>query len=601
MKKHIFFYIFFPIGFILLSAIIIFYMDLANGPLIFFILELITLISFLVSSILLINKKIRIRLIPWASFIVLSTIFLLLSYPRKYIKDATDSNTKTEVLKLKNGSVQGLLTKDDLVEVYAGIPYAKAPIGDLRWKEPVPIDDFDGVLDCTKFKSKSMQPEGNQIVSSLADMVAEKGWHPNFIMQEEEYCSEDSLYLNIWRPKKIDKKLPILVYIHGGSLTTGSPSFDDYNGETFAKNNVIMITIAYRLGVFGYFAHPDLISESKNHTTGNYGLLDQIEALRWVNENADFFGGDKNNITIAGESAGSSSISALCTSPLAKGLFKRAIGESSSIAGNNPPHTFRSLNNALDTGKKIMEEQNCKSLSELRKVDAKKLVNTKYKNSEMTIDGYALNMMPKDAYLNHLNNEEALLNGYNLKEADAFVIPTMLFDLPNKDNIKSKLSDFFDEKAAQDFMSLFKTEIEKDPLEAFNLIISLYWFMNPHYEWSINAYNAGVKIYRYQFLKENGYYSTYHSGEMIYAYGNLDKSKHKFAYNESDYILQNKMVSYWINFIKNGDPNGTNLEKWEMWSPLNNKLISLNDNIFMFEESYLKAYKIIEDFENRKK
>lgn len=575
-------------------------MDLANGPLVLFILELIAFVGFIVSSILLMNKRKLIRMIPFLSILAITALFFILSKPKTEYKRATRGNTKeTEVLTLKNGDIKGLYTEDLDVEVYAGIPYAEAPIGDLRWKEPKAKLNWDGVLDCTKFAPNSYQAKKNSIMSTLVDMYAEGGWHPDYTSYPDQYMSEDSLYLNIWRPKNRSGNLPILVYIHGGSLTGGSSNGDDYNGEAMAREGIIMITISYRLGVFGYFAHPDLISESSNNTTGNYGLLDQIEALKWVNDNASYFGGDKNNITIAGESAGSSSVSALCVSPLAKGLFKRAIGESSSIVGKYPPHTFRSLDSALTMGKNIMKEMHCNSIEELRKLSPEELIKTKYINSSMTIDGYAITKSPYETYLAHENNEEALLNGYNVKEADAFVVPTMLFDLPNKDNIKGKLSEYFDETLAEEMVLLYKNEIDKDAFSVFNEIISAYWFFMPHYEWSILAINNGEDVYRYQFTKENGYYGTYHSGELIYAYGNLDKSLHGFAYNDSDYSLSKIMVGYFSNFVKYGNPNGDSLPNWKKWESEGDSLLELGEVIQEIPEKYVSAYKIIEDWNER--
>lgn len=575
-------------------------MDLANGPLVLFILELIAFVGFIVSSILLMNKRKLIRMIPFLSILAITALFFILSKPKTEYKRATRGNTKeTEVLTLKNGDIKGLYTEDLDVEVYAGIPYAEAPIGDLRWKEPKAKSNWDGVLDCTKFAPNSYQAKKNSIMSTLVDMYAEGGWHPDYTSYPDQYMSEDSLYLNIWRPKNRSGNLPILVYIHGGSLTGGSSNGDDYNGEAMAREGIIMITISYRLGVFGYFAHPDLISESSNNTTGNYGLLDQIEALKWVNDNASYFGGDKNNITIAGESAGSSSVSALCVSPLAKGLFKRAIGESSSIVGKYPPHTFRSLDSALSMGKNIMKEMHCNSIEELRKLSPEELIKTKYINSSMTIDGYAITKSPYETYLAHENNEEALLNGYNVKEADAFVVPTMLFDLPNKDNIKGKLSEYFDLTLAEEMVLLYKNEIDKDAFSVFNEIISAYWFFMPHYEWSILAINNGEDVYRYQFTKENGYYGTYHSGELIYAYGNLDKSLHGFAYNDSDYSLSKIMVGYFSNFVKYGNPNGDSLPNWKKWESEGDSLLELGEVIQEIPEKYVSAYKIIEDWNER--
>lgn len=600
MRKQVAFLSLFSLFSIFLFAIILFYMDLANGPLVFFILELIAFVGFIVSSILLMNKRKLIRMIPFLSILAITALFFILSKPKTEYKRATRGNTKeTEVLTLKNGDIKGLYTEDLDVEVYAGIPYAEAPIGDLRWKEPKAKLNWDGVLDCTKFAPNSYQAKKNSIMSTLVDMYAEGGWHPDYTSYPDQYMSEDSLYLNIWRPKNRSGNLPILVYIHGGSLTGGSSNGDDYNGEAMAREGIIMITISYRLGVFGYFAHPDLISESSNNTTGNYGLLDQIEALKWVNDNASYFGGDKNNITIAGESAGSSSVSALCVSPLAKGLFKRAIGESSSIVGKYPPHTFRSLDSALTMGKNIMKEMHCNSIEELRKLSPEELIKTKYINSSMTIDGYAITKSPYETYLAHENNEEALLNGYNVKEADAFVVPTMLFDLPNKDNIKGKLSEYFDETLAEEMVLLYKNEIDKDAFSVFNEIISAYWFFMPHYEWSILAINNGEDVYRYQFTKENGYYGTYHSGELIYAYGNLDKSLHGFAYNDSDYSLSKIMVGYFSNFVKYGNPNGDSLPNWKKWESEGDSLLELGEVIQEIPEKYVSAYKIIEDWNER--
>ena len=414
-------------------------------------------------------------------------------------------------------------------------------------------------------------------------------------MHPEQNMSEDSLYLNIWRPNNDDINLPILVFIHGGSLTTGSSAFEEYNGEEMAKKGVIMITITYRLGVFGYFAHQDLIDESPNNTTGNYGLLDQIEALKWINNNASYFGGDKDNITIAGESAGSSSVSALCTSPLAKNLFKRAIGESSSLVLKAPPHTYRKMDDALKVGEEVMKEFNCSTIEELRNIPAEKLVTTNTSNSGMTLDGYALTKDPYQVYLDHENNEEALLNGYNVKEADAFVIPDNLLSPTNKDNILSRLSKVFGDKYAKEIYELYEEDIQKDAFAAFNEIISVYWFIYPHHSWSNTALDNGVEVYRYQFTKYNGFHETYHAGEMIYAYGNVKHSPYGYRYNQSDIDLAETMLSYWSNFAKNGNPNGSDLPVWETYVT-NGEVMELGANVGSFEDKYLDLYPILDNF-----
>jgi para-nitrobenzyl esterase len=229
MKKHIAFCILFPIVYILLSLLTLLYLDLANGPMYLLFIEIALMIAFLVSSILLINKRTILRAIPFILFIGLSLFICGVSRPITKTRKAMEGKniSETEVLTLKNGKVKGLYDPDKEVEVYAGIPYAKPPVGELRWKEPVPIDNWDGVLDCTNFAPMSMQNYGNPVMSTVVEMYAEKGWHPDYKMYPNEPRSEDSLYLNIWKPRGATENLPILVYIHGGSLTSGRSSYDD--------------------------------------------------------------------------------------------------------------------------------------------------------------------------------------------------------------------------------------------------------------------------------------------------------------------------------------------------------------------------------------
>ncbi|MBO6285376.1 MAG: carboxylesterase family protein [Bacilli bacterium] len=597
-KRHIAFYIVFPIAALIIGAVLLFAFDLLNGPAYLFVLEMIFFALFVIACFLLVHHKMRFRLIPWGAFLVVSAVTITLSKPTtEHWSAVTYANPeKTEALRLDDGLVQGVYTEDRQVEVYAGIPYAKPPVGEYRWKEPQDPDKWEGIRDCTYFAAKSMQPAANPIMNTLVDIYAEKGWHPDYKMYSNQDRSEDSLYLNIWRPVTEKTNLPILFFIHGGSLTSGSTAFADYNGESLAHHGVIVINVAYRLGVFGYFAHPDLANESPNGTTGNYGLLDQIKALEWVKRNAAYFGGDANNVTIAGESAGSSSVSALCSSPLASGLFKRAIGESSSIIGKQPPHTFRSMEDAQEVGAKIMKEFHCSSIEELRKVPAEQLVQTAYSNGSMTLDGYALTKMPNQVYADGENNEEALLNGYNVKEADAFVVPTYLTDITNKGNIRKHLADvkIFDEDIIDKIMDLYAEKIEKDAFSAFNEIISVYWFIHPHHIWSEAAVSANIPVYRYQFTKENGYYGTYHSGEMIYCYGNVEKARRSFAYNQSDYDLSKTMVSYWVNFIKNGDPNGAGLPTWSTYNETKGSVMELGEHVGAIDDRYVELYKNID-------
>ena len=601
MVKNVLFWIFFPIISLLISALLIFYLDLANGPLVLFIIEIIVLVAAITMRIILRKKRFVFRMIPFLSIILIDAIILPLAKPTtEQLRAVNYPNVeKTEVMHLANGDIQGVLNKDKDVEVYAGIPYAKAPVGDLRWKEPQDVENWDGVKDCSYFAPKAMQDVGNSVINTLVDIYSSKAWHPDYNMEPNQNMSEDCLYLNIWKPHTNETNLPILIYIHGGSLKSGSSAFSDYNGESMAKKGVIMITIAYRLGVLGYFANESLKAESIHHTTGNYGLLDQIKALEWVNNNAAYFNGNKDNITIAGESAGSSCVSALCTSPLAKNLFKRAIGESSSLVVSKAPHTYRTYDEAIENGNKIMEEFNCHSIEELRKIPAESLVNTKYQISEMTLDGYALEKNPYDVYLEHNNNEEALLNGYNVKEADAFVVPTYLFSPTNKDNIKERLILLFGEEIANKVYTLYEGKINEDAFTAFNEIYSVLWFINPHHSWSNMAINSGVNVYRYQFTKDNKYHDNYHAGELIYAYGNVKNDTHGYRYDDIDLALSETMLSYWANFAKNGNPNGEGLPTWNQYQNNGDKVMELGRTVGPIDDKYLSLYPLIEEFNQK--
>jgi len=600
-KKHLFFWIAFPIGWTLITLFLIFYYDLANGPLALFIIQLLVLVAFLVIRILFANKKLLMRLLTWIAFISVSIVLITFSNPTYERKSAAyykNPEKISEPLQLNEGKVQGIYNVDKKVKIYAGIPYAKAE----RWKEPEPYT-WENTLYGGYFGPKNMQPKSNSITDTLVNIYSEKAWHPNYLMQPIQERAENSLYLNIWRPNNDKTNLPILVYIHGGSLTTGSSAYEDYNGESMAKLDIIMINIQYRLGAFGYFAHPDLKTESLNETghatTGNYGLLDQIFALKWINENAANFGGDKNNITVAGESAGSSSVSAICSSPLAKGLFKRAIGESSSLVIKRAPHTYRTVEEAYKVSENILKEFKCSSIEELRKVPATKLVETKYSNSSMMLDGYALTKDPYQVYLDKENNEEALLNGYNAKESDAFVVPTYLTSPTNKSNILGRLVKTFDQGTADKIYALYKDKIEKDAFSAFNEIISVYWFILPHHSWSNMALNNNVPVYRYYFTKENGFHATYHSGEMAYCYGNIRRQNRPYAYNDSDYNLEKIMLNYWANFAKNGNPNGEGLPTWNLYQNNEDNVMELGENIGPVKDEYLPLYEIIEEFNDK--
>ncbi len=530
----------------------------------------------------------------------------------------------TEVVSIPQGQLTGVYNADHTVKVYGGIPYAKPPVGDLRFKEPQKPDPWEGVRACDHFGPKAMQPEGSVIFDSLSHIL---GWHDYRIQAGDEYLetiSEDCLYLNVFSPEKeTDELLPVVLYIHGGSLTTGTSSYSEYRGEDLARKGVVFVNCAYRLGIFGYYASDDLRAESPNDTTGNYGLLDQIAALQWVHDNIKAFGGDPSRITIAGESAGASSVNALCISPLTEGLFQYAIAESSGIVPKVPFHTFRSLEEAVETGNEVKKEFGVRSSSELRAISAEKLLKTETQNSSMTLDGYAIKEQPYLTYEKGNNHEKALLNGFNAKEADAFLLDTKA----TKENYVELLAEDM-EDYAQEMAEVVPWDLPQrdqhfivdglgEAKGALNTAYSAMWFTYSHYVWNKYMIEQGRPAYEYYFTKTNNILSNYHAGELPYAYGNL--WRHPGLYDESDYELSEIMQSYWVNFAYTGDPNGNYrvsdtpgdgrydtvmpdklLPEWKMRDKGQDQLLNFDTEVKMVDDPNLEIYGVIDSFMDAK-
>jgi para-nitrobenzyl esterase len=364
-----------------------------------------------------------------------------------------------------------------------------------------------------------------------------------------------------------------------------------------------VVNCAYRLNVFGYYGNALLAEESPNGTTGNYGLMDQIAALKWVNENIAAFGGDAAQITIAGESAGASSVNALCVSPLAKGLFRYAIAESSGITAKKPYHTFRTLSRALEMGENIMEEFGAENIADLRAVPAEKLVNTRYTNSAMTVDGYAITEQPYLTYGKGNNNEEALLNGYNGHEADVFSFMQKVTAETYESSLQGVLGDYAAEGAAlyppepmdPDY-ALPIVEQGGDAKGSYDKILSAAWFNYSHYNWSRLLAAQNKPVYEYYFTKYNKGLAANHGGEMPYAYGNLDR--HAWLYTEEDRALSETMQQYWVNFVKTGDPNGEGLPRWESFNSSPDRVMELGDTAAMVSDPWLEIYAVIDKYQN---
>ena len=493
----------------------------------------------------------------------------------------------TGTVHLDQGDVRGVVVADGAVELYAGIPYAQPPVGELRWKEPQDPLPWEGLLTADHFAPMCMQPTHLPIYDSLTRII---GFHDYKISLHDNYVapvSEDGLYVNVWKPAGDGQGLPVLVYIHGGTLQTGQPWYADYAGTGLAKKGLVVVNLGYRLGVFGYLADEGLAAESAHGTTGNYGLLDQIKALEWVRDNVAAFGGDPGNVTLAGESAGAASVSALCTSPLAKGLFRRVILESSTVASVEPPHSFRSREDALTSGRELKARYGAETPAELRALSAQRIVNEAYTQHYMTVDGYALTETPYASYQKGVHNEEAILHGYNAEESGPFI----LFDHGNLKNYETKIRTYFKEYADQ-VLALYHPTTDGEADSYWAQIYGAVFFNYPHFCLNRLAARNGIPAYEYYFSKHNGRLGCWHSGELPYFYGNIPADSKLF--DQGDRALERTIMGYVKNFAASGDPNGPGLPAWAADST-SATLLTLGDRVEMAPEKYLQLYEIMDE------
>ena len=519
----------------------------------------------------------------WLAYLFSFVLIIAVSWPPvKPVKAGDHRNPQyTSVIMTGYGLVQGIYNRERTVEIFAGIPYAKPPVGSLRWHSPEDPDSWQDVRVCDTFAPMSMQVTDLPAYSSIARIV---GYHDYKVFLDDNYrppVSEDSLYLNIWKPAGEVADLPVLVYIHGGSLQTGQPWYEDYSGEGFAKDNVITVNMGYRLGVFGFLADETMLEEEG--TTGNYGLLDQIKALEWVKDNIAAFGGDPENVTIVGESAGAVCVDALCTSPLAEGLFQRAILESSTISSPVPPHSFRLFDEAIASGNDLKQRYNASSIDDLRKIPAEQLVKEASTQHHVTIDGTVLTDLPYNLRKQGIHNETALLHGFNLEESGPFI----LFSHANLKNYETKVRAYFDEYA-DEVLALYHPETDEEADRYWAEIYGAVFFNYSH-----DCLNRLMKetepVYEYRFSKANGRLSSWHSGEMIYAFGMIPNDSKLF--DETDRHLSDVMHAYWTNFARTGDPNGEGLPLFETGTE---QLMEFDTEIRVIDNPYRPLYYILD-------
>lgn len=464
-------------------------------------------------------------------------------------------------VKTDAGLVQGIANATGDVISYKGIPFAAPPVGNLRWKAPQPVASWKGIKECAEFSKMPIQGKPNEF-----------GVYTREFLIKDEPLSEDCLYLNVWTgAKSPSEKRPVIVWIYGGGFGSGGTNVPIYDGEALAKKGVILISANYRVGILGFLAHPELTAESPNHASGNYGLMDQLAALQWVKKNIASFGGDPNNVTIAGQSAGSMSVNCLTASPLGKGLFQKAIAESgaSFLAG---PFGGTTLKQAEEEGVKAATKLNARSLADLRKLSTDELL--KQNAGRPIIDGYVLPLSVAAAYAAGKENQVALLTGWN--EDDAFV-----GKMKNAADYVADIQKRYAPVSAE-MLKLYPGSTDALAERSQINISRDMIFGVQNYTWAnVQSAKNKAKVYMYRFTRRMPateafkQYGAFHTGEVGYVFNNLKFLNRPFE--PVDAQLADAMSSYWVNFATTGNPNGPGLPAWPAYTPTGRQTMFLGE------------------------
>lgn len=469
------------------------------------------------------------------------------------------SIAQLDIIKTENGSISG--TKNGDIYSFKGIPFAAPPMGELRWKAPQPAKNWTGVRKCEAFSASPIQ-------SKPAPFYC---WTEEFIAPPEP-LSEDCLYLNVWTGAKVPyENRPVFVWIYGGGFSSGSAACAIYDGVEMAKKGVVFVSINYRVGALGFMAHPEL-SKEQNNASGNYGLLDQIAALKWVQNNIGAFGGDPNNVTIAGQSAGSMSVNCLVASPLAKRLFHRAIAQSGGMLSSRIPTTLAA---AEKNGEAFQKKVNAANLAELRKKTPEEILTaTQGIRFGVTLDGHVL---PTDIYAHFKegkHNDVPLMAGW-VSGDGALGGNTGLTGEKFKQQNQEKYGD-----QADTFFKMFPAQNDEEAKTSQFRLGMLSFAGMPSYVWAV--FNKS-KSYLYQFThvppdKPNfPNYGAFHTAEVPYALHTL----HTWSrpWQETDRQLENTMSDYWVNFAKFGNPNAKGVPDWKSYDKKSGVIMEFGDKV----------------------
>jgi len=473
-------------------------------------------------------------------------------------------------VKIANGVLESTTPAKNGVRSFKGIPFGQPPVGDLRWREPQPVKNWSGVRNADKFGPTCMQ--------RLAP--------GNDYWMRGDGMSEDCLYLNVWTPAKSGKKkLPVLVYIFGGGFQNGDGSEPRYDGEAMARKGMVAVSINYRTNIFGFFAHPELTQESAHHASGNYGLLDQYAALKWVQENIAAFGGDPKRVTVAGESAGSMSVSLLVVSPLTKNLIAGAICESGSYVSNA---TLTPFADSERNGTRLAEAVGAPNLAALRALSATQLQDAVQKSGirmglGVNVDGYFMTKQQSEALEAGEGAKIPLLAGSNSEESNARSVLGQAE--PTPENFAAAIKRLYPNDADK-VLQVYAPKTPDEALDDAMALASARFIALGTWKFTdMQAKTSGKPAYRYFYTRVRPKFlgtpgqpppqnaapsrGAVHSAEIQYAMGNLDLDT-RYPWDADDHKVSQTMQGYFVNFIKTGNPNGAGLPNWPAYEAKTN-------------------------------
>jgi para-nitrobenzyl esterase len=477
---------------------------------------------------------------------------------------ASAANGPTDRVKTANGLLETSTPADSNgVRSFKGIPFGQPPVGDLRWKAPQPVKNWTGVRAADKFGPRCVQRTGPG-----ADY-----WF------RSDGMSEDCLYLNVWTPAKSgSEKLPVLVYIFGGGFQNGDGSEPRYDGASMASKGMVAVSINYRTNLFGFFSHPELAKESPQRASGNYGMLDMVAALQWVQRNIAAFGGDPKRVTIAGESAGSIAVSALMASPLSRNLLNGAIGESGAMISTLPP---RPASETEKDGEQFAAAAGAGSIAALRALTPDQLQEAMAKGPgglrfRPNLDGYFLAKTLPEIYAAGQQSKVPLLAGSNTEEQGARAI--LGTNEPTPENFAASVKKLYGDHS-EAVLKAYPGSTPREILQAATDLASARFIGHGTWKWSeLQSKTSGKPVYRYMYAHPRPRFleapadtaarliprGAGHSVEIQYVMGNLPIDK-RYAWEPDDFKVSALSQAYFVNFIKTGNPNGSGLPEWPVY------------------------------------